>query len=177
MDTLPKLAEVKSKEKNLSLLHYIIRIAEQNGPDSLSFLSALNDFRSAMKFSKEELKALIGTLKESIEALGNEVGDQLQPSGKSLESFQDEPQSSDDSDLVLAAKRYLAAKQRSESASASAAKAIAEFEEMAGYLGENPKRAKIADTFGTLDNFFRLVAKCEKELAEMKSNEDKMATT
>lgn len=188
LDTLTRLQETRTKEREISLLDFITRHAEEKTPDAMLFPEDMPSIPKAKRIAKEDIAKELSTFQAAVVMLGREITATMKEEEKngnggnvSLPRTPPPPRSSSRvshlSDLdkkvesnVKKSSALGVAKDlynRSESQVTELQKLQEEmlrcFSEMAVRLGEDPKNAKVEEVFSILSNFMDAFQKSVKE--------------
>jgi len=75
LETLTKLTDTKSRERNFTLLHFIVKLLEQSNPETLLISSEeeLSSWKSAARIDRNELQSQLQSFLKAVSVLSREV--------------------------------------------------------------------------------------------------------
>jgi len=178
LDALLKLVDTRTQDKKSTVLHYVVDLVssgvDQDGDENVTgqadgtqvkekekedvvekLRAELSDLAGASKVSKDEIGNDVSVLRKRVAVVGRELAEQARE---------------DESGVVRSSEGY----QRAVRVHASAEEVVRGLEEellvveeraaqLAKYLGENARKARTEDMFGTLVVFTAQLAKCRDE--------------
>ncbi|RXG62063.1 Disheveled-associated activator of morphogenesis 2 [Armadillidium vulgare] len=164
ISSLNKIGDVRAtSDRNLTLLHYIVKICSQQWPDLLQLDKDIPTVHAAAKVNLSELQKEINSLSEGLSYIEREI---------IWHRAQGSAAPKGDRFRMAMAEFSGVAVEKLSSLQTQFKEMNSQFEKVARLFGEDPKSAQPEDLFGTFDVFLEAFKDAQKDLENTRKKEE-----
>lgn len=181
LDSLQKLSEIKMRQGGQTLLHYLAAVLKKKSPEVLSLCEDMPSVKFAKRMAKEDIAKEVLTFQGCVQVMGREITVMRKESNESPRKSKSPPAPPASQDvkvgeeekkevdgekrtaLEVAIEMHREAENKLKEITGKHDEMLRRFSELAVFLGEDIRHAKIEELFATIATFLGQLEKCTKE--------------
>uniref|UniRef100_A0A6T6KGE2 FH2 domain-containing protein n=2 Tax=Rhodosorus marinus TaxID=101924 RepID=A0A6T6KGE2_9RHOD len=166
LSALPKLAEVRSKEKGTTLLQYMVATTAKKEPELLTFPEEFVRVRGASKIKKEDISMELSEFDVYMKHLASETKTIVKEHNLPEQLLDGPRPNAAPVEIQKILDRYFVADKSLSELKGMYDEMVAEVKELALYLGEESRNPRSEEIFGTLSSFMESFVQCRTIVLE-----------
>jgi len=175
LSALPKLAEVRSKEKGTTLLQYMVATTAKKEPELLTFPEEFVMVKGASRIKKEDISMELSEFEVYMKHLTSETKAIVKEHNLPEQLLDGPRPNAAPGEIQKILDRYFVAEKSLSELKGMYDEMVAEVKELALYLGEENRNPRSEEIFGTLSSFMESFIQCRTIVLEQKERAEKLA--